>query len=270
VASSEHTPEPGSLTGLYADDSLWMVVWPAAFGVAVLVHSFAFLFMTATPARPKPEAITMSIAMPPPPPAPPPPAPPPQEKPKPPPEKAPPPPTEKALPPAPPPETQAETPPPEAPTPKAAEQVVALAPSTGQGVAVPVGAPDGVEGAPPVTSTGPRTAPPTNRGQSGPPPKEWDENGYKSGAWDLMNRAKRYPRKAQVLGLEGKCVVSVKLNHDGSLAAPPKILGKGTGHTVLDEECIAMVERTAFPSIPTHIPAPVSMRFPVEFHLENR
>ena len=85
-----------------------------------------------------------------------------------------------------------------------------------------------------------------------------------------MNRAKRYPRKAQVLGLDGKCVVSVKLNHDGSLAAPPKILGKGTGHAVLDEECIAMAQRTSFPSIPTHVPAPVSMRFPVEFHLENR
>ncbi len=266
MSSSEHSPEPGSLSGFYADDGLWMVVWPAALGVAVLVHSFAFVFMTATPAKPKPETITMALAIPPPPPPPPPepPPPPPKEKPKPPPEKAPPPP----LPPAP---VVSETPPPpDAPPPKAAPEVVALAPSTGQGVKVAVGSPDGVEGAPPVTGTAPSEAPLTNRGQSGPPPKEWDENGYKSGVWDLMNRAKRYPRKAQVLGLEGKCVVSVKLNHDGSLAAPPKILGKGTGHAVLDEECIAMAERTTFPTIPAHVPAPVSMRFPVEFHLENR
>ena len=33
---------------------------------------------------------------------------------------------------------------------------------------------------------------------------------------------------------------------------------KGTGHAVLDEECIAMAERTAFPTIPDHIPVAVS------------
>lgn len=258
---------PGPLQGFMEPDRLW-AVWAGAVVAALVVHSMGFLFMTAQPAKPKPEAITMSIAMPPPPPPPPPePPPPPPEPPKP---KAPPPP-DKPLPPAPPAPPDAPPPPPDAPPPQAAEEVVNLAPSTGQGVAVAVGSPDGVEGAPPVSSTGPAgDVKPTNRGQSGPAPEAWDENGYKSGAWDRMNRNKQYPRKAQVMGLEGKCIVSVKLNHDGSLAAPPKVLGKGTGHAVLDAECIAMAERTTFPPIPTHIPAPVAMRFPIEFVLENR
>jgi protein TonB len=110
----------------------------------------------------------------------------------------------------------------------------------------------------------------TNRAMSGPPQAEWDPNGYKNGAWDSMNKAKRYPRKAQVLGLEGKCVVKIMLHHDGSLAARPSIIGKGTGHDVLDEECIAMAERVKFPPIPDKVEAPVTFRFPIEFHLENR
>ncbi|MBM4281988.1 MAG: TonB family protein [Deltaproteobacteria bacterium] len=105
---------------------------------------------------------------------------------------------------------------------------------------------------------------------AGPPTEAWDPNGYRNGAWDQMNKAKRYPRKAQVLGLEGKCVVKVMLNHDGTLAAKPTVVGKGTGHPPLDEECVAMAERVTFPRIPVHVEAPVTFRFPIEFHLENR
>ena len=255
---------PGPLSAFVEDDRLSRVVWAAAVLFALLVHSVAFVAMTAQPPKPKPVTITMAIAMPPPPPPEPPPPPPPEKK-KPPPVEAPPPP----LPPAP---VPSETPPPpDAPPPKAADEVIALAPSTDQGVKVAVGSKDGVEGAPPVTSSGPPTnVAPTNRGQSGPPPQTWDENGYKSGAWDLMNRAKRYPRKAEVLGLEGKCMVTVKVNHDGTLAAPPKLFGKGTGHPDLDEECVAMAIRTTFPPIPDHIAAPMTFRFPIEFHLVNR
>ena len=77
-------------------------------------------------------------------------------------------------------------------------------------------------------------------------------------------------RKAEVLGLEGKCMVKVMINHDGSLAAPPSLVGKGTGHEVLDEECLAMAARVKFNPIPKHVEAPVTYRFPVEFHLLNR
>lgn len=258
MSSSESS---GPLQGMWEPDQLG-AVWAGALVAAVIIHSVAFGFMTAQPQKPKPVPIVMAIALPPPPP-PPEPEPPTKKKASPPPEQA--------LPPAPP--APADTPPPpaDAPPPKVADEVVNLAPPTGQGVTVPVGSADGQDGAPPVSSTASSAeVPPTNRGQAGPPVDQWDASGYKSGAWDLMNRNKQYPRKAQVMGLEGKCIVSVKLNHDGTLAAPPKILGKGTGHDVLDAECIAMAERTKFPSIPTHIPAPVAMRFPIEFVLENR
>jgi protein TonB len=171
-------------------------------------------------------------------------------------------------PPAPPAPPSPEPPPENTPPPLSTAEPVNLGPSTGQGVAVAVGTPDGVAGAPPVASSGPPAE--TNRGMSGPPRENWDPNGYKNGAWDEMNKAKRYPRKAQVLGLEGKCVVKVQVNHDGSLAGKPTIVGKGTGHDVLDEECVAMAERVKFPPIPADVEAPVTFRFPIEFHLENR
>lgn len=261
---------PGPLQGFAEPDRL-LAVWLGALLGAVVIHSVAFVFMTAQPAKVKPEAITMSIAMPPPPPPPPPHPQEPEPEPPPPPEKPKTPPPDKPLPPAPPAPPDVPPPPTDAPLPKAAPELVTLGPSTGEGVKIAVGSPDGVEGAAPITSSGaPSDAPLTNRGQAGPAPREWDENGYKSGAWDMMNRNKQYPRKAQVMGVEGKCVVSVRLNHDGSLASPPKILGKGTGHAVLDEECLAMAQRTTFPPIPEHVPAPVAMRFPIAFVLENR
>jgi len=231
------------------------------------VHSAAFMVASVQPAKPKPVTISMAIAIPPEPPPPPAPAPP-KEEPKPPPKPEP---VDAAPPPAPPAPPSATPPPVEQPTPKASEQVTTLAPTTGQGVAVPVGTPDGVAGAPPPTSTGAAPeVPPTNRAQAGPAQPDWSETGYKSGAFESMNKNKRYPRKAEVLGLEGRCMVVIKLNHDGSLAEKPKVFGKGTGHALLDEECVAMAERTTFAPIPAHVPAPVTFRIPVEFHLVNR
>jgi protein TonB len=257
----------GPLSGFMINDRMTSVVWAAAVSLAIVVHSTAFVVAAATPKTPKPPPITMAISVPPelpPPPPAPPPEPPQPKKAEPIPDVAPPP-----APPAPPSDTP---PPPDAPPPQASEQVVALGPSTGQGVAVAVGTPDGVAGAPPPASSGPaRTdVPVTNRAQSGPPAENWSESGYKSGAFDRMNKNKRYPRQAEVMGLEGRCMVVIKLNHDGSLAEKPKVFGKGTGHALLDEECVAMAERTAFPPIPVTVDAPVTFRIPIEFHLVNR
>jgi TonB family protein len=260
----------GPLSGFMINDRMTSVVWAAAIALAVVVHSTAFVVAAATPKKPKPPPITMAISVPPEPPPPlPPPPPPTPEQPKP--QK--PEPIQEIAPPLAPPAPPSETPPPpDAPPPKASDQVVALAPSTGQGVAVAVGTPDGVDGAPPPTSSGPQRTdvPVTNRGQSGPPEDVWSETGYKSGAFDRMNKNKRYPRQAEVMGLEGRCMVVVKLNHDGSLAEKPKVFGKGTGHALLDEECVAMAERTTFPPIPASVETPVTFRIPIEFHLVNR
>ena len=252
----------GALSGFMVKDRLARVVWTAAFALAVVVHSAAFLVASSQPAKPTPVTMTMAIAIPPPPP------PPLKDDRKQPPKPEP----VNAAPPPAPPAPPSETPPPvEQPTPQASEQVTALAPTTGQGVAVAVGTPDGVAGAPPPTSTGPASdVPTTNRAQSGPALVNWNESGYKSGAFESMSKNKRYPRKAEVLGLEGRCMVVIRLNHDGSLAEKPKVFGKGSGHELLDEECVAMAERTTFAPIPAHIAAPVTFRIPVEFHLVNR
>lgn len=240
------------------DDSLWQVIWPAAIGVAVVVHAFAFAMATTTPTKKAVERIAMAISVPPDPPPPPPPEPPKPKKKQvePPPDVAP---AQAAAP--------TDTPPTDTPPPLSTVTPVALGPSTGEGVSVPVGTPDGVAGAAPISGEGP--PPDTNRAQAGPPQENWDPNGYKSDAWDLMNKAKRYPRKAKVLGLVGKCMVKVMINHDGSLAAPPSMVGKGTGHDVLDEECLAMASRVKFAPIPSHIETPVMYRFPIQFELND-
>ncbi len=252
------SPPPGAvqLVDLWHDDSLWQWIWAAAIGVAVVVHAVAFFAMSGSPAKERPQPIAMSINMPPPPP-------PPERQPDPPRKKA-----AETPPPAPAAAPLDNPPPVDAPPPLSTLEPINLGPSTGQGVAVAVGTADGVAGAPPVSGSGP--PPETNRAQAGPPPAVWDPNGYKSNAWDMMNSAKRYPRKAEVMGIEGKCMVKVMINHDGSLNTRPSITGKGTGNELLDEECIAMAERVKFPPIPAEVDAPVTYRFPVEFKLLNR
>ncbi len=256
------TTSPDPLTSptidFWHDDSLWQVIWPAAIGVAVIVHVIAFTMASASPAKKAVERIAMAISVPPDPPPPPPPPDPPKKKKvvEPPPDVAP---APSAAP--------SDQPPTDTPPPLATPTPVALGPSTGEGVAVPVGTPDGVAGAPAISGNGP--PPETNRAQAGPQQENWDPNGYKSDAWDLMNKAKRYPRKAQVLGLEGKCMVKVMINRDGSLAAPPTIVGKGSGHDVIDEECIAMATRVKFAPIPEHVQVPHLERFPIEFQLNS-
>ena len=245
-----------SLADIWQKDASWKWMGPAL-ALAAAVHGAAFFAMSGAPAKPLPQTISMAINLPPPPPPPPKPPDPPKKK------------VSQATPPPAPSAAPLDIPPPQdTPPPLSTAEPIALGPTTGMGVAVPVGTPDGVAGAAPVSGSGP--PPQTTRAQAGPPPPAWDPNGYKSDAWDMMNKAKRYPRKAEVLGLEGKCIIKVLINHDGSLAARPSIVGKGTGHAALDEECIAMADRVKFPPIPAHIEAPVTYRFPVEFHLLNR
>ncbi len=242
----------------WRDDSLWQVIWPAAVALAVVVHCIFFLAASSSPAKKATQRIAMAISMPPPPPPEPPPLPP-EKKPErrves---EKAPAP----AAPPTPEPPAQNQ------PPPLSTAEPVNLGPATGQGVAIAAGTPDGQAGAPPVSGEGQPLE--TNRAQPGPPQAEWDRNGYKSGAFEVLNRAKRYPRKAEVLGVEGWCMVKVSLNHDGSLAARPSIVNS-SGQAILDEECLAVASRVTFPPIAAHVATPYVERFRIEFKLLNR
>ena len=82
-----------------------------------------------------------------------------------------------------------------------------------------------------------------------------------------MNHEKRYPRKARVLGLEGRCIVKLVLNRDGSLAEDPKLLGKGTGHDVLDEECLRMAKEAKRPPIVGDVELPVHVTQAIDFRV---
>lgn len=94
----------------------------------------------------------------------------------------------------------------------------------------------------------------------------FDLSAYRKTVFDILNREKRYPRKARVLQLQGRCVVNLALNRDGSLAEEPKLLGKGTGHPVLDEECLRMAKSVRYPPIVGEVTElPVRVRQPIEF-----
>jgi len=93
----------------------------------------------------------------------------------------------------------------------------------------------------------------------------FNEATYKEAALAAMAKNKVYPRKAAVIGAAGKCLVVVSVKETGALAAKPRLFGKGTGHGVLDEECVALAERTPFPPLPAGVAGPVVVRLPVEF-----
>jgi TonB family protein len=69
---------------------------------------------------------------------------------------------------------------------------------------------------------------------------------------------------------EGEVQVLVRLNRDGSFAAPPA-LARSCGHRILDEEALRMVASAApFPPLPAGYPRPsAELRIPVRFDLPN-
>ena len=251
-------PADATRNVFWDDDRTWQLAWPTAVAGACVMHVLAFMFANQDTVKVKEPTITMAIVAPEPPP-PPPLAP---EPPKPP-EKKPPklaslPPPSAAAPPEP-------TPQPPQEVPQVAEPVN-LGPKTGEGVAVPLGAPDGTPGAKPLTGQALAT-PQTSIVQQGPPTPSFDARGYRDGALEAVNKQKRYPRKAEVLGLEGQCLVKVALDADGNIIGEPEIIGKGTGHDILDAEAIRMVKATKFQRLPPDVKTPYVMRFPVMFKL---
>lgn len=232
-------------SSFWTNDDGWQVAWPGAIAFALLFHGFAFVASQNAPVKVRQEPITMAIAMPPPPPE----EPPPPEPPKPPPPKVKP----RELPP-PPNQKPVEQPPQDVQpvTGVTADSVVA---DNAGGPQVRVGN---------TTFGNPNEEPLT-------PPHEvqrpaavpFDLQAYKATVFERMNKEKRYPRKAQLLGLEGSCLVKLVINRDGSLAAEPELFaGKGTGHDVLDTECLRMAKAAHFPPIvgDTETPVHVTQR----------
>lgn len=244
----EGTVERAS-SSFWMNDEGWQIAWPAAIAFAMLFHGVAFVASKNAPAKVTPERVTMAISMPPPPPPPPEVAPPLKEKPKPPKEDLAPPPNEEPQPDAP------------------AEDVKPVTGLTADSV-VADSASDTV------ARVGTTTFGDQNQQDFTPPQqvhrptvRPFDLEGYRKRVYDAMNKEKRYPRKARVLGLEGKCVVKVLIDRDGSLAGDPKILGKGTGHESLDTECLRLARAIQYPPLEGDVEAPLHLTRAIAFTL---
>jgi TonB family protein len=168
-----------------------------------------------------------------------------------------------------------EPPPPEPPPPKPPKpQPVAPKPA-------PVLGPDPVEEVEPDPTPTPPTPPPPTPPPPGPvtprppppppPPKDpFDSRAYKNKAFACANSKKRYPRKARVMGLEGRGMVVFRVDLSGKLVGKPRVL-KSTGHDVLDKEAIRQVkacEPFAKPKGEVKR-VPISMAWPFSFRLED-
>ena len=239
-------------TTFWTNDDAWQITWPAAIAFAMLFHGFAFVMTDKTPAKMKPPTIAMDIKMPPPPPEPPPP-PPPEPK-----HEKPPPPQKKSELPPPPNETPPPDKPPEEVKPVTGVTADSVVPANSGGPQVRVGNttfgnPDEEKFTPPQDVQKPAAQP-------------FDLAGYRRRVFDTMDHAKRYPRKAKVLGLEGKCLVKLVINRDGTLAEEPKVL-KGSGHDVLDAECLRMARAETFPPIVGDTEVPLHMTQAISFSL---
>lgn len=255
VESSSLTPR--GLASIWTNDDAWAVAWPAALGFALMFHVVAFVAGNKAPPRiVKAEPVMMAISMPPPPPPPPEPPPPPPEEKKP---KPKPPEVKEDLPPPP-----NETPPPDATPPEEVKPVTGV---TADSVVA--------ESASGVTTRVGNTTFGDQEKEEFTPPQEvqrptarpFDLEGYRKRVFDKMNKEKRYPRKARVLGLEGKCVVKVMINRDGSLAGTPKLLGKGTGHAALDEECLRLAGAIHYEPLEGDVEVPLHLTRAISFTL---
>lgn len=240
-------------SSFWTNDDGWQIAWPAAIAFAVLFHGIAFLATTHAPAKIVAERVTLAISMPPPPL---------------PPEVAPPPEPEKPKPKAPPPKTELPPPPNEEPLPEA--RVEDIKPVTGLTADSVV-----ADSASDITArVGNTTFGDQNQEAltlpaevQRPTARPFDLEGYRKRVFDAMNKEKRYPRKARVLGLEGKCIVKVMINRDGSLAGEPKLIGRGTGHDSLDDECLRLAKAFRYPALEGDVETPLHLTRAIAFTL---
>lgn len=104
-----------------------------------------------------------------------------------------------------------------------------------------------------------------------PPPKPpFDPRAYRDLAFALVERHKRYPRKARVLGQQGKVLLLLHLDEEGRLMREPKVQ-RSSGVDVLDEEAVRMVKAAApFPKPEGEISrVPILVPLTIHFRLED-
>lgn len=249
--------ETSSISSFWMNDDGWQVAWPAAIAFALLFHGVAFVAGEQTPPKKRQDPIVMAIALPPPPPpeiTPPEPEPP-RQKPK-----------EKKV------ELPPDTPPPPNVTPPDVEETP---PTPVTGISADSVVQGGAAGM--NVRVGNTTFGDVNKEEFTKPEDvqqirakvHFDPAAYRSNAISMVNKQKRYPRKAKVLGLEGNVLVRVELDRDGKLMQDPVVVGRGSGHDVLDAEAVRMVSAAApFPDIVgDDVDIPHRVVFPVQFRL---
>jgi protein TonB len=107
-------------------------------------------------------------------------------------------------------------------------------------------------------------------GGSGGSPGIGDLRGYQRGIYTAVNAGRRYPPDARRLGLEGRAVLSVRIDRHGRLVRKPVIV-ESTKHAALDEEALRMVEAAApFPPLPeSYDKADADFMIPIKFKLND-
>lgn len=266
--------------------------WWIAGGAAVAFHLVPLLLAELdflAPPPPEPVTIELSVFVAPPaadeeaapgPPAPPeaPPEPPAATPPTPPPPEPPPP--EPPPPEPPPPEPPPPTPPEPVATEPASESAPVEAPSAAVATTAPAtgGAPSDsavvtASASSSSSSSGDpagRPGPVTARPPPPPPGPAFDPRAYRNTAFGLVDQHKRYPRKARVLGQQGRVILMLYLDRDGSLLREPDVR-RSSGFEELDEEAVRMVKAAApFPRPQGRITrVPILVPLTIDFRLED-
>lgn len=155
----------------------------------------------------------------------------------------------------------------ETPTPEARPLLPAPGSSSG-GEPVGSAATAGSQGGASVSSGGGVGVASSGPGVAGSAAPAVDLMAYARRLSSVVASQRRYPASAARLGMEGKARVQVRVNRDGSLASPPRLVAS-SGYDVLDAEALRMVEAAApFASLPEGHPRPAAeFVIPVDFSL---
>jgi protein TonB len=97
-----------------------------------------------------------------------------------------------------------------------------------------------------------------------------DMIGYGRGVHKTVMRNRRYPASARRLGLQGTTKVKFEIDRNGRLVGKPSV-AQSSGHTLLDDEALRMVEQSApFSALPTDFDKPTAtVTIPIRFSLDR-
>lgn len=101
------------------------------------------------------------------------------------------------------------------------------------------------------------------------PEPEVDIDAYLGRLASAIERHKRYPRQARVMGMEGVVVVSVRVTRTGGKVGRIEIV-RSSGFDLLDREALRMVGAAAFPAASRLPSDPFPMHIPVRFAMASR